>query len=115
MNPLQEAQAQIKGMKKDTAILDAMLKAAHDALDAAHAPCNVSVGVTEMHTLSLVERIAWLDNAHLDHKDTAERFVNHVNNIWNTFFPDDIDGWEYGAQAERCIVEKFNDNVPDAD
>ncbi|MHC4646793.1 MAG: hypothetical protein ACYTBJ_14945 [Planctomycetota bacterium] len=40
-------------------------------------------------------------------KDIADRFVAHASAIWNKAFPDDLDGWEYGAQLERCVTDKI--------
>ena len=42
-------------------------------------------------------------------RDIAERFTAHANAIWNAAFPDDKNGWEYGAQLERCVIDRIGD------
>ncbi len=41
-------------------------------------------------------------------RDIAERFTAHANAIWNAAFPGEIDGWEYGAQLERCVKNEIS-------
>ncbi len=44
-----------------------------------------------------------------DQRDIANRFSAHANAILNAAFPDDLDGWEYGAQLERCVIQEIED------
>jgi hypothetical protein len=44
-------------------------------------------------------------------RDVADRFVAHANAIWNAAFPDDPNGWAYGAQLERCVIGKLTEQA----
>lgn len=66
--------------------------------------------------LEILRRFEWLEvemrvlkASYEEANDTAERFIGHANAIWNAAFPDDIDGWEYGAQLERCVTDKIRE------
>lgn len=43
----------------------------------------------------------------LERDDVATRFVAHTEAIWNAAFPDDPNGWEYGGQIERCVIDEI--------
>ncbi|MBN2306089.1 MAG: hypothetical protein JXQ72_16520 [Anaerolineae bacterium] len=42
-------------------------------------------------------------------RDIAQRFTAHATAIWNKVFPGEPNGWEYGAQLERCVIQEINE------
>ena len=55
----------------------------------------------------LAEMVTKAETEASNQKDIAERFQEHANAIWNSAFPSEPDGWEYGGQLERCVIQRI--------